>query len=352
MIVNIELARITGQTMDVVYGIKGKAVDRYVESVRKILKQLQDVAKSIPSEYTLNLTRAPRLSRTAGTLYLMLHQAMQCIVLATRPTLLHLARNRLDAAKSGTKNTVSMWELDQISSSCVEAASCSLEVLDAMKEQRIIANFGFFDLDAAFSAAFVFVLVDSIHVRASHPSSIVQIRKASEVLEHLASQGNIAAQKRRADIIQMCNHLGVSFNEDTNERADRSPMEIDGVRVNEAGTDDADGQTQHQHDEDGRLIPVRRRDQDLHRVEDTVPQNELSSSSQFDWAQAAATLLDHSLADTQDQQQSMAAALSFGEGGNEMLGSLYPEDFSLTGVVETDWAEFARQLASQNELGG
>ncbi|WQF81651.1 hypothetical protein CDEST_06665 [Colletotrichum destructivum] len=353
MIVNIELARITGQTMDVVYGTKGKAVDRYVESVRKILKQLQDVAKSIPSEYTLNLTRAPRLSRTAGTLYLMLHQAMQCIVLATRPTLLHLARNRLDVAKSVTKNTVSMWELDQISGSCVEAASCSLEVLDAMKEQRIIANFGFFDLDAAFSAAFVFVLVDSIHARASHPSSIVQIRKASEILKHLASQGNFAAQKRRADINQMCSHLGVSFNEDADERADISPMEIDGVRVNEAGTDDADGQTQHhQHDEDGRLIPFRSRDQDLHRVEDTVLQHELPSSSQLDWAQAAATLLDHSLADTQDQQQSMAAALSFGEGGNEMLGGLYLEDFSLTGVVETDWAEFARQLASQNELGG
>ncbi|TQN72507.1 hypothetical protein CSHISOI_02968, partial [Colletotrichum shisoi] len=264
MIVNIELARITGQTMDAVYGTKGKAVDR------------------------------------------------------------------LDPAKSGTKNTVSMWELDQISSSCVEAAGCSLEVLDAVKEQRIIAKFGFFDPDAAF----VFVLVDSIRARVSHPSSIVQSRKASETPEHLASQGHIAAQKRRADTTQMCNHLGVSFNEDTDERADISPMEIDGVRVNEAGTDDADGQTQHhQHDEDGRSIPVGRRDQDLHRVEDTVPQHELPSSSQLDWAQAAATLLDHSPTGTQDQQQSMAAALSFGEGGNEMLGSLYPEDFSsLTGV--------------------
>ncbi|OLN89938.1 Proline utilization trans-activator 3, partial [Colletotrichum chlorophyti] len=90
MIINIELAKITGQTMDsklfshmidhpltqkVVYGAQNRTLIQHVQSVQKILKKLQDVAQLIPSEYTLNLTRAPRLSRTAGTLYLMLHQA-------------------------------------------------------------------------------------------------------------------------------------------------------------------------------------------------------------------------------------------------------------------------------------
>lgn len=210
----------------------------------------------------------------------------------------------------------------------------------------MIANFGFFDLDAAFSAAFVFVLVDSIYSHTGRSSSVENIRKASEILNYLSSQGNKAAEKRGADINQMCNHLGVSFHENLQNTNGllQDNNESQGPETELDGTESGSQQNCEQ-----RPLTDNRRREDVHITECTLPQQELSPS-QFDWAQAAATFFDQNLSDPQDTQKSMAAALSFGEGGNEICSSLYLDDFSLTGVVETDWAELGKQLASQNEL--
>ncbi|OLN89944.1 hypothetical protein CCHL11_10120 [Colletotrichum chlorophyti] len=240
--------------------------------------------------------------------------------------------------------------LEQLSNACVEAARCSLEVLNALKEQQLIANFGFFDLDAAFSAAFVFVLVDRIHANTSQLPSKTTICKASGILEHLSSQGNIAAGKRRADIDQMCAHLGISFHDNSQDKDNGARLDKVGPHGPAGEADGAHSRGQEPDEHPSSAAAALTQNENLARAECTRSQNE-ASASHFDWAQAAATLFDHSLADAQEQQQSMAAALSFGEGGNEIFNSLYLEDFSLTGVVETDWAEFSKQLASQNEPG-
>lgn len=90
------------------------------------------------------------------------------------------------------------------------------------------AKFGFFDLDATFSAAFVFVLVEAIGAGDRRDSNLARITAALGLLEYLSAHGNKAAGKRQADIEQMCRHLKVSLCQSSDELARTS---ADGQRT-------------------------------------------------------------------------------------------------------------------------
>lgn len=76
-----------------------------------------------------------------------------------------------------------------------------------LKTPKKTAKFGFFDLDALFSAAFVFVLTEKITPR--QPTDPSGIRSAVSLMDWLSTCGNKVATKRLADIYQMCSHLNI-----------------------------------------------------------------------------------------------------------------------------------------------
>ncbi|KAH6989083.1 hypothetical protein BKA56DRAFT_641098 [Ilyonectria sp. MPI-CAGE-AT-0026] len=320
--VNIKLARVTGETMGAIYGHRNRSVAYYLRSVKKILARLLEVAKSIPVEYAIDFSKHLVMSRTSATLHLMLYQG---IILATRPTLLHVAKLRLEPGSRKSEH-VDLPLFEKLLDTCIEAASRSLEVLQEMVEQRLIANFGFFDLDATFSAAFVFVLVEAFYPTPTRSVGVSGIPKASRIMQYLAAQGNRAAEKRRADLEQICNFLGITYPQDQDE----------GVPVGEESV----CTTAVPEPEEGALS--------THALSiDAAGQPEASAtqddSPQFDWAEAAATFFDQQPNMTIDQD--MINNLSFAEGGH-IPSSFYLDDFTLTGVIETDWEEFSKQLTS------
>jgi hypothetical protein len=63
-------------------------------------------------------------------------------------------------------------------------------------------------LDAIFSVAFVLVLAGTIYPGKGSYSRDIQL--TLDLINHLSLNGNKAARNRRADIVQMCDHLGIS----------------------------------------------------------------------------------------------------------------------------------------------
>lgn len=104
------------------------------------------------------------------------------------------------------------------------------------------AKFGFFDLDAIFSTAFVFVLAEvAVRPQETNRSDGVgrqRIRGAASMMEYLSSCGNRVATKRLADIRQMCSYLDldVDWREETDISAQFTAHQILGDDAN-AGTD-------------------------------------------------------------------------------------------------------------------
>ncbi|VUC27318.1 unnamed protein product [Clonostachys rosea] len=71
------------------------------------------------------------------------------------------------------------------------------------------AKFGFFDLDAIFSAAFVFVMAEVTEHKA--PMGPSDLQSAVSFLDHLGKCGNKASMNRLVDIRQMCSRLGITI---------------------------------------------------------------------------------------------------------------------------------------------
>jgi proline utilization trans-activator len=71
------------------------------------------------------------------------------------------------------------------------------------------ARYGFFDLDATFSAAFVLVMVGFLDKSQINPPGALD--QASKVLHFLSRSGNLAAERRLQDIAQSCSHVWPSY---------------------------------------------------------------------------------------------------------------------------------------------
>lgn len=83
--------------------------------------------------------------------------------------------------------------------------------------------YGFFDLDATFSAAFIHVMVGFLNKTQEHPQSLDQ---AFEVLRFLSRSGNSAAEQRFQDITQSCLHIWPDYEFDINA-SDQAAAEMD-----------------------------------------------------------------------------------------------------------------------------
>lgn len=74
------------------------------------------------------------------------------------------------------------------------------------------AKFGFFDLDATFTVAFISLLAVCLSPPGSRAASSHDgVIGAYEILSHFAAHGNAAASKRMVDVEQMCENLGIQI---------------------------------------------------------------------------------------------------------------------------------------------
>jgi len=202
MNVNIEIAITTGEIMKVVYSSRSTSETNFASNVQSILLRLTEIRKSIPHPISLDFPLPlQNITRVSATIYLMLFQA---ISLCTRPVLLHLARL---AFQGGGRNVLdaATKPIQALTVTCIDAASHVLDILQALRAQQLLAPFGFFDLDAAFSAAFVFVLAAKVQPNDSR--SEVRLSGTVSVFDFFVDHGNSVAVDRRSDIEQMHKQL-------------------------------------------------------------------------------------------------------------------------------------------------
>ncbi|KPA35279.1 transcription factor, partial [Fusarium langsethiae] len=90
---HIKLSRLIAKVLNTVYGIDGRLDDSFPKNTLTILKELAALASEWSSYPDLKLDGQGPVSRVSATLNLCYHQ---CIVLATRPVLMCLLRDKLE----------------------------------------------------------------------------------------------------------------------------------------------------------------------------------------------------------------------------------------------------------------
>ena len=217
-----------------------------------------------------------------------------------------------------------------LAATCIEAAGMTLDVLLSLKQQELLAKFGYFDLDAAISAAFIFILVESLQSVGSPRSGLHGIRSATSILQYLIKHGNKAAAKRMLDVEHICQHLGIGISVPT----------IAGSPAAAAAAEGPSDNLDH-----GALCDR------LPSAEDTTMSNKSHAADTYqeptlatNWRQALFELPDHTtrFSNSLGFDNESYDIPSIDDIGDFNLD--FGNDFMLTGADEIDWEEFERQI--------
>ncbi|KFZ18747.1 hypothetical protein V501_01024 [Pseudogymnoascus sp. VKM F-4519 (FW-2642)] len=202
--INIQIARATGEIMTSFYGKSRITQTDLVQRIQSMLQRLYETGRSIPPNLTINFEN-PRfaVSRTGASLYLMLFQG---IILCLRPLILQCVKDKVQSSKENHSSAVKSPLLTRLCFSCRDAASRSIRILSKLKDNKSIALFGYFDLDATFSAAFILAMMGFIEGNGVQAPP-EELSRAAEVLQYLSKAGNKAAQRRLDELRQFCSHV-------------------------------------------------------------------------------------------------------------------------------------------------
>ncbi|OQE29255.1 hypothetical protein PENFLA_c004G04429 [Penicillium flavigenum] len=206
--INVRIARVTDDIMSTLYGNKSITQLELVQKIQQILQELHDTGRSFPKSLMLDFNRPLQLA----------------IILCTRPILLQRARFEAQSQQQLQSPDPAPSMLLRLCDTCDEAATRSLAILESLRRQQTIPRYGFFDLDATFSAAFVLVMVGFLDKSQSQPPPALD--QAYRVLQFLSQSGNLAAERRLQDIAQSYSHVWPSHSFNANvAHSDAGPHE-------------------------------------------------------------------------------------------------------------------------------
>jgi proline utilization trans-activator len=197
LVANIELSRITGCIMRDIYGPATKKNPRgLVHNTRSILKRLKQWDASI----------GPRLrwipgGTNRGVASLQLH-FNQCIILTTRPLLLHIfkMKNLFSTTATAEAPRPISDTLQMLADSCIAAARSSVNVLSHLYIDGSIATYGFFDCHHLFSATLILIISAIIGPNSSDSDAV---QTSFHLLQIMRDKGNVTASQHYSQLARI-----------------------------------------------------------------------------------------------------------------------------------------------------
>lgn len=186
LIAYINLAQITGFIMRDIYAPSPKANGgRLVHNVRAILQKLRKWDAHVPAR--LRWSAETGVPRSVASLQLHFNQ---CIILTTRPILLHIFKMRNPFTSGGSEPPQVSDTTKSLADSCVAAARTSNTILSQLFVDNSLATCGYFDAHHLFASTLV-LIISAISSPNSSDSDAVQT--AFQLLMVMRDNGNSAA---------------------------------------------------------------------------------------------------------------------------------------------------------------
>lgn len=220
MSANIRLARIVGETITKLYS-RRKYQETFLQRVQKLLKALKNWVETLPESLRLNMEDLESSKKPVVSLHMAFNQ---CVILTTRPTLLHLlitlrknkTINSSTAAPTNsthhtnttptatiTPETVSQPVLT-LSEACIHAARHSHSMIITRWINGTMPTFGYFHAHYLFSSALILAM--SSFVPVGNPKDMTGFDSALDLLRSMTENGNLAAAEfyRNLEQVKIC----------------------------------------------------------------------------------------------------------------------------------------------------
>ncbi|KAL3467400.1 fungal-specific transcription factor domain-containing protein [Aspergillus heterothallicus] len=187
---NIELARIVGDTTAQVYS-RRKYTETFLQRVQKLLKALKNWVDTLPEHLRLNVDEPEMNGKHITSIHLAFNQ---CVILTTRPTLLHLLKLKDSRDDTGSipRETISQPVLT-LGEACIHAARHSHSLILTKWINGSLPVFGYFHAHYLFSSCLVLAM--SSFVPIGSPADLGAFETGLEVLSSMSKNGNLAASE-------------------------------------------------------------------------------------------------------------------------------------------------------------
>lgn len=186
MTANIKLARIVGETITKLYS-RRKYQETFLQRVQKLLKALKNWVETLPESLRLNMEDLESSKKPVVSLHMAFNQ---CVILTTRPTLLHLLITLKTGPRSTSRDSVSKPVLT-LSEACIHAARHSHSMILTRWINGTMPTFGYFHAHYLFSSALILAM--SSFVPIGNPSDMAGFDSALDLLRSMTENGNLAA---------------------------------------------------------------------------------------------------------------------------------------------------------------
>ncbi|CAI7611893.1 unnamed protein product [Penicillium bialowiezense] len=186
LVASIELAKITGQVIDQIYSRK-KFADSFLQREQKLLLALKQWCLALPPQIRLHRDGPP--PKNVVSLHL---QFNQCIMLASRPVLLHaLIQAKCSNAEESDSHATIRQTLRTLSEACIHAARHSHSLIMEEWINGSLPIFGYFYAHYLFSSALVMVVSSQLYPE--NGNDFAMFEAAFEILRSMRDHGNLAA---------------------------------------------------------------------------------------------------------------------------------------------------------------
>ncbi|GLA97615.1 hypothetical protein ABZX51_005601 [Aspergillus tubingensis] len=182
-VASIRLSQIIGQTIDKIYCRK-QHVESFLQREQQLLLALQDWLKSLPEHIKLRSEDSPPPKHIVS-----LHlQFNQCVILATRPILLHalLHHSNRDDSEDLPQPVITLSE------ACIHAARHSHALIIEEWVNGSLPMYGYFYAQYFFSSCIALV-ISSLLPTIGNPADLESLDTAIEILHRMSEHGNLAA---------------------------------------------------------------------------------------------------------------------------------------------------------------
>ncbi|KAF6798770.1 hypothetical protein CSOJ01_12659 [Colletotrichum sojae] len=191
--IHVVLSRLLAKVLNTVYGVDGKLDPVFLKSVQEVLRDMAGLAPQLTAGFEFKLNNSEPASRLSATLNLLYHQ---CVVLAIRPLLICLLQDVL--ARRENANKALAGPIRALLKTSSESASKSLRILSTLQSQHLLETFLPFDLEQAFSSAFVLTLMTAIPGLPDRDTSYMDT--TSKILDTMIARGNVVAGFRKEEL--------------------------------------------------------------------------------------------------------------------------------------------------------
>ncbi|KAL0939867.1 C6 transcription factor [Colletotrichum truncatum] len=200
MTLHVRISRLMARILTTVYGV-GKSFDgSLVPNTQSILRDLarlsRDLTALLDTHFQGSVSRA---SRMALRLILSYHH---CVVLTTRPLVMCALHIHIEHSDLRNTQTVSLTPpVASLLQSCVDSAQTVLRTLRVLGDDDLLEAFLPFQLEDAFSSAFLLYLIRVIDPSLLHDDTWCENIKC--VLDRMIAKGSLVAPLRKLELSQL-----------------------------------------------------------------------------------------------------------------------------------------------------